>query len=398
MTGLNLGRMALPARERRESDSYTSSIVSAQVAAARGKAGTALATIEACAGLYERAFMTAVSPVLKPWQLALIGRGLLLCGESVWFVPPRRGGGRTMFEPVVSLDVQGRSADPSTWRYDVTVPSPSTTCTVKAGADRVLHVRSGCVAARPWRGIGPFQAADSTRVILANVERQLSEESSGPVGHVLPVPAPTTELADDANALQGRVLLGRVRESGPGRIAAAVSRMGSEPDRHGPSGIGPDRQERRRALAVGGCRCPGRAGEHCPRHGRPGGVAPVPARHDSPARDARLGRASTARVRWRSGVQRASRVRRAGPGSRVSLPRRRRDERCRCPPNRWALSPASVPTAAGCATSAGVAGAGPTAQSGAVRAGRKLPRMCGGARRRGRLPADARSAGRYRNG
>ena len=218
MTGLNLGPLTF--RETRQADdgeqTMAQTIVQASLAAAqRSAAGTALATIEACAGLYERAFASALSPVLQPWQLAMLGRSLLLSGESVWFVPPRRGGARRpTFEPVYSVDVKGTTAAPATWDYRLTIPAPGDSRTVQTGADRVLHVRAGCIPARPWRGVSPFATSDATRQLLANVEKQLRLEAGGPVGHIVAVPEPTEDLANDINALAGGVVLGESGDQG----------------------------------------------------------------------------------------------------------------------------------------------------------------------------------------
>ena len=105
------------------------------------------------------------------------------------------------------VDVQDGGSYPGSWRYRLTVPSPKDSRSIQASAERVLHVRAGCDLCRPWRGVSPFAASADTRNLLANVEGQLRKEASGPVGHVLPVPEPTDELAADIKALAGDVAL-----------------------------------------------------------------------------------------------------------------------------------------------------------------------------------------------
>ncbi len=116
MISLNLADVP-PQREARES--YTDKQVSARVQAAAGTASDALAAIEAAAGLWERAFAAGESSALRRWQLAMIGRALLLCGQSLWYV---RGSRRATFEVVSSHDVRGRTGRPESWRYRLNIP------------------------------------------------------------------------------------------------------------------------------------------------------------------------------------------------------------------------------------------------------------------------------------
>ena len=71
-------------------ESYTDQRVAAAVARASGETPAGVAAVEAAVGMWERAFASARSKSLTPGQLALIGRSLLLRGESVWHVG--RGG------------------------------------------------------------------------------------------------------------------------------------------------------------------------------------------------------------------------------------------------------------------------------------------------------------------
>lgn len=220
-----------PAPETRES--YTDEQVNVAVAAAKGTAASELtATVEAIARLWESAFASGVSDRLKPWQLAMIGRQLVLLGESVWFI------GRGEILPTADHDVRGRSADPRRWTYRLSLPAPDTTLQRSSvGADRVLHARIGAVRARPWRGCSPLTNAGATKGVLEQIERSLSEEHSGPVGHVIPVTDPENQqsTADEIGALKGRAILTEQSEldlpgEGPGgRSTWKPNRVGPQP-------------------------------------------------------------------------------------------------------------------------------------------------------------------------
>ena len=108
--------------EVRQSDgeTHTDREVARRVAEAEtGIAERATPTIEAAAGLWERGFAAAESDVLNAPQLAIIGRRLLLRGETVWSVE----GGRVAL-PAGSWDVMG-GADPALWRYRLEHARPS---------------------------------------------------------------------------------------------------------------------------------------------------------------------------------------------------------------------------------------------------------------------------------
>ena len=224
--------------QKRETRSYTEDRIAASTRAAEGKAaGTALATIEACAGLWARGFASAESDALAPGQLSMIGRSLLTTGNSVWLVD----GGRVTL-PAHTWTVTG-GPDPALWNYRLDIPGPSTTDTVQRSASDVLHVRIDPEVARPWSGVSPFVRCADTRDLLCEVERSLRDEHSGPVGCVIPVPAmpvredgssPLDDLQRDIAALAGRVVLGETTAGGwaEGRNAAPVGDW--RPQRIGP--------------------------------------------------------------------------------------------------------------------------------------------------------------------
>ena len=108
-----------------------------------------LATVEACAGLYERAIASAaVEPMgaaiqaMSPHVLALVGRGLALFGQAVLLidVDPMRG---LTLTPASSWDVSGSPLE-AEWRYRLDLLGPSGSFTVTRPGAAVLHFQDRC--------------------------------------------------------------------------------------------------------------------------------------------------------------------------------------------------------------------------------------------------------------
>ena len=182
--------------ERREALPFTDAVVAALTAQAAGTAAgdpSAIAALEAAAGLYAAAFagarVTPANPMtagLTPGCRALIARDLIRRGESVHQIGVEAGAVR--LAPCGSWDVRGGS-DERTWWYRVDVFGPSGNLTHFVPSGAVLHCRYAVDAARPWYGIGPLGWARATGTLAANLEARLGEEAGGPVGHLLPIPA-----------------------------------------------------------------------------------------------------------------------------------------------------------------------------------------------------------------
>ena len=237
MNTLDLGLMAHRPREHRES--YTDQVVNQALAAAnRTTASAATATCETIARLWESAFASGESSVLAPWQLAHIGRQIVLRGESVWWRSLASG-----LLPVSDHDVSGKSAAPGRWQYRVTMPTPSSSITRKASASDVLHVRIGAPLSQPWRGCSPLASSEATASVLREVERSLSEEHSGPVGSLIGVPDPegSSAIANVIAALKGRAILTEAGElvlageSSSARTVWRPNRVGPQPAASTPS-------------------------------------------------------------------------------------------------------------------------------------------------------------------
>lgn len=163
----------------------------------RAKAGApseALATVEAAAGLWERGFMAADSETLNAEQLGMIGRNLLLKGESVWSV--ERG---ALARQAHTYSLRGSDV----LSYHLYIPMPSETVTKRLAASDVAHFRIGMDPARPWEGISPLKSSKATRKLLEKIEQKLDEEHSGSVGNLIGVPdiEKTEEKDDEGNVI-----------------------------------------------------------------------------------------------------------------------------------------------------------------------------------------------------
>ena len=236
-------------RETRATQPFTDAITSAIVAQANGTTAgdpSAIAALEACAGIWSRAFAAATvepaHPAVTPAVLALIARDLIRTGESVFAIEV--DGAAPVLRPAGSWDVRGpwREAE---WFYrlDLFGPSGNTTRFVPAGA--VVHARYSVDPARPWLGLGPLDWARHTGALAANLELRLSEEASGSVARLIPVPSdggdgtdedPHKMLKLDIAAGRGRTLLVETVSSGwgEGKTAAPMSdwkqqRIGADP-------------------------------------------------------------------------------------------------------------------------------------------------------------------------
>ena len=240
-----------PEPEKRTAIPFTDAVVAALTAQAGGTAAgdpSAIAALEAAAGLYAAAFAGATvipsNPMtagLTPACRALIARDLIRRGESLHAIELRAGAVR--LAPVGSWDVRG-PADESAWWYrcDVFGPSGNETRFVPSGA--VIHARYAVDASRPWYGLAPLQWARATGTLAANLETRLGEEAGGPVGHLFPVPAdggdggdddPLKMLKADIAAGKGRTMLVETTSAGYGEGRQAAPAEDWKPRRFGAS-------------------------------------------------------------------------------------------------------------------------------------------------------------------
>ncbi|MYA99318.1 MAG: phage portal protein [Acidimicrobiaceae bacterium] len=147
---------------------------------------------QTAAGLIQRALMSAeitpsyLAAALHPELLGQIGRDMALNGESV--IHKVINSRRTHLTPASTVTVTG-GHDPASWMYDVQLPGPSKTVTVRnVIADNILHFRWSVDTREPWRGVGPLQSAALDTRILAELTSALGDEVTTPHGYFIPIP------------------------------------------------------------------------------------------------------------------------------------------------------------------------------------------------------------------
>ena len=244
--------MRWPWQTEKRSGVYSDAIITALLSRAAGTTKgnpSALSGLEIAAGLWSRALSAArvepddlVTRAITPSFLAAVGRSIIRHGESLWAISVNAG--RVRLRPSCSWDVTGGS-DPAGWRYSLELAGPSGSETAHLPSEAVLHFQFGHDPDRPWVGTSPLGFAASSAASAAGLEQRLSEELSGPVAHLLPIPQdggdgsdedPLAQLkADIAGAKGSAVLLETTAAGlGEGRAAAPTSdwtpkRLGAEP-------------------------------------------------------------------------------------------------------------------------------------------------------------------------
>ena len=224
---------------------YTDAVVRMLEAQASGTSAgdpSAIAALEAAAGLYARCFAAAeVSvPGLVPAQVrALIGRNLIRRGESLHLIEVVRGSIRLV--PVGSWDIAGPWSE-KRWVYRCDTFGPSGSAVHYASSARVVHCRFSVHPERPWEGVSPLGWAATTGTLAANLEQRLGEEAGGSVGHIVPIPQdggdgegadPLAKLKADIRAAKGRTFLAETTSAGWGEGRGAAPQADWQPRRIG---------------------------------------------------------------------------------------------------------------------------------------------------------------------
>ena len=290
------GGLLSPRVERRN---YTGMLTGAAEAeaGAGGVWGAAVGAVEVAARMYAAAFASAaVEPAgarmaaLTPALLGDVARRLVAQGEAVLVVEV--DGGAVSLLPAVWWTVTGGARRP--WRYQVTTSGPSTTETVNVSGESVAHVAWAWDARMPWRGRSPLWLAGESGKLAKALERSLADESGGPVGSVIPVPAdasdPATEdddplapLKREIAELRGRVGLVETTAAGYGEGRAAAPAQDWQPKRIGanPPDSLPVLREAVESTILGACGVPadlvrpGPGGRESYRRWVAGSVAPL---------------------------------------------------------------------------------------------------------------------------
>ena len=189
-----------PRRPEARASSYTDAMISVLVQAAGGAVSgdpNSTGALEASAGLWARCFAAAVVepeiPSLTPTLMATAARALIRRGEVVYEIDVVNG--RPVLHPIGDFDVRG-GADPSSWAYRCVRHGPSRTQTVLLTGEQVIHFRYAVDPSRPWRGVSPLGWATRLGDLVGSAETRLSQEASGTVGRVLPMPMADTDTND----------------------------------------------------------------------------------------------------------------------------------------------------------------------------------------------------------
>ena len=168
----------------------------------------ATAIKEACAGLWSRAFASAeVAPdnaatrALDAGTLAMIGRNLYECGESVFEIAVMNGAVKLL--PAAAWFVEGGNR----WRYKLDIAQPSSVSTRYRPAESVVHLRYDTDSARPWQAHGPINRASTTATMIGNLETRMGQEANMPMGNLIPVPHVDDKLQGDLHGLKGKAVL-----------------------------------------------------------------------------------------------------------------------------------------------------------------------------------------------
>ena len=144
----------------------------------------------------------------KAWRQRC-GRDLIFTGEHMSLIDSRNG----MFKlwPATSWTFHDGNPDPDSWIIDLQIPSPKGTITVRRPWSGVVCLLWAQDPAQPWRGISPFQSAQTTSHLLGGIERGLASEAAGPVGHLIPIPRVSkqsiSELKSEVAGINGTSML-----------------------------------------------------------------------------------------------------------------------------------------------------------------------------------------------
>ena len=190
---------------------------------------------ELVAGHWGRAFALAeVSPEntvtnsLTPSILQMIGRELVLHGEVVFEIVMDNG--IVSLLPVQSYNITGGGM------YELTISDPNRVITRFRSPEAVVHLRYGEGVARPWQGQSPLQSGSTSMALANNVELKLAQETSGPVGNVVPTPDvgnSLTALQTDIKNLKGQNALVPTTSGGWDSGAVNAPRTDWKPQRIG---------------------------------------------------------------------------------------------------------------------------------------------------------------------
>ena len=196
----------------------------------------ALAIVEGCLSLYERAFQMATvhGAEIQPDLLALIVRQNLTTGEFVGQIQ-LDAEAQVHIYPAAQWTVWGDHPDPRSWFYHCSIPTPSHYYSEYIPAMGVVHTRPSASAIEPWRGIPPIERIPTTSQLAREIERGLIEEAQVPTGRIIPVPEGSTvsswweSFKHDVDNLRGTIAYPEIMRTGGGLGPAAAPSQDWQP-------------------------------------------------------------------------------------------------------------------------------------------------------------------------
>lgn len=155
------------------------------------------ASLGLCAGVWSRSFAQLVpepSDVLTPDILGCIGSDLFWRGQSTWQI--RLDGSRITLHRAAFWDQYNGG------RWNLTIPQPNGTDTVRCLDDEVLSLRINSAPDTPWLGRSPLSFMGISPSLMADVESTLAGSLPYVGKGLLPVPSTIPEEQKNA-ALAG---------------------------------------------------------------------------------------------------------------------------------------------------------------------------------------------------
>ena len=222
--------------EHRESDNYSERILELLAADAAGATTADIkstSTAQFAAQLYGASMAMAEpstrSPVLTPAYLAQAGRALTLDGEHVSLIEidPARG---VKLHPATTYAISG-GMDPRSWRYRLTLRTPSGDVERSAPAAAVVHLRQNVAPGQPWRGVSPLASASLTSKLVALLDFGPGNESAFDWGYLVRLPTLDGDLTSDVFNNHIRDRLSRKEAAGIGGGGTTEVGRGTGPSR-----------------------------------------------------------------------------------------------------------------------------------------------------------------------
>ena len=217
-------RVDKPFEERNYTDIITRALMNAATDSA---ADGYVAALEIAAGQMSRAFASGSvegpnADLFTPDVLARIGRNLVELGEAVYF---RQG------DQLVNGEQYGRLPD---GRFQFSLPTGQVVL-----SQQFVLFATWNYDVNSQRGIAPLGTARNLRMLQQRLEVALMNESSAPVGYLLPLPADgdganIAQLKQDLASLKGDIAIVETLRAGWGQGPQGAPRREFELARMGP--------------------------------------------------------------------------------------------------------------------------------------------------------------------